>query len=179
MKFFIDVDDTLSNFKDHAVASGVPPWTGTWYATNPATWTPEQHEIQRKTNETMENPDFWLTMPVMPGAFEIIAACASRADTYLLTAYPGPCRDKGMVRSCKVEWAHRKLHFPSPRVIVCERPEKVRHAFNSAGNTSNWLIDDAEKNCHEWRGANGFAILSDFHNGVTVESVLEKIKDIA
>lgn len=166
-KFYIDMDDTLANFREHAIACGVPPWSGTWYATDPATWTPEQHEIQRHTNEIMEDANFWMNMPVIAGSFDMLAACATRGETYLLTAYPRTCPDKPMVARCKVAWAEMMLHFPGERVIVCERAEKIKYATTGVMDDDgawdplarpNILIDDADKNCEEWRGAGGVAL---------------------
>lgn len=184
-KFYIDVDDTLADFKSHAVACGVPPWTGTWYATDPATWTDEQHAIQRRTNELMEDANFWMGIPLMPGALELVAACATRGETYLLTAFPKTCPDKGMVERVKHAWAEFNLHFPKHRVLVVERQDEIKHAtwrsevaVDDWRDYSNVLIDDAAKNCDEWTAAGGVAILSDFHNGVSLKSVIANIKSL-
>lgn len=165
MKIFLDVDDTLANFRDHAVALGVPPWTGTWYTTDPATWSQEQKDIQKATNDLMRTESFWLTMPTTKGAFELIAAAASRADTYLLTAMPSFAKDEPtqkMIRAAKLEYACETLHFPESRVIICQRPDKVKHAVvYSASNrrSPNILVDDARQNCAEWDAAGGVSIL--------------------
>lgn len=166
MKFYIDMDDTLGNFRDHAVACGVPPWEGTWYATDPATWTLEQHAIQKATNDLMEHESFWLTMPITKGAHEVLAAACSRAETFLLTAFPRTCSDIDMVIRAKKAWAERVLHFPASKVIVCARADKIQYAqggFMDDDGTwnprPNLLIDDAEKNCNEWTNAGGLALL--------------------
>lgn len=184
MEFYIDMDDTLANFRDHAVACGVPPWTGTWYATDPAGWTEEQHAIQRKTNEIMEDPEFWLTMPVIPFAHELIAACGVRGKTSLLTAYPRTCPDKAMVEMVKKTWADRFLNFPVSRVIVCERPEKIKYACGGVMDDEgawhprarpNVLIDDADKNCHEWIEAGGIAL----HYRGDMREIIDAVKRYA
>ncbi len=177
MKFYIDVDDTLADFRGHAIACGVPAWTGTWYTTPRETWTEEQHAIQAKTCEVMEREDFWLNLPVLPGAFELISACAVRGETFLLTAYPSICPDKEMVLAAKLKWGVSKLHFPLDRIVVCDRPNKIRHAVSGASSVSaigkpNVLIDDAEQNVQEWVAAGGVAVHHDPRNPADHEYLL-------
>ncbi len=167
MKFYIDVDDTLADFRGYAIERGVPAWTGTWYTTPRETWTEEQHAIQAKTCELMERPDFWSNIPVLPGAFELVTACATRGETFLLTAYPTICPDKEMVLREKIQWGMSKVHFPKNRIIVCNRPEKIDFACDGymdddgAWNPRahpNLLIDDAKQNIDEWVAAGGVAL---------------------
>lgn len=166
MKFYIDMDDTVADFRAHAIASGVPPWSGTWYTQPRETWTQEQCDIQDRTNEIMLDPSFWLTMPVMDGAFELVAACAARGETFFLSAYPRTCPDRAMVERVKKTWADVRMHFPPERVIVCNREDKIKYAtrrieiaVDEFGTYPNLLIDDAEKNCDEWTAAGGHSIL--------------------
>lgn len=159
MKIYLDVDDTLGNFRDHAVALGVPPWTGTWYTTDPATWSQEQKDIQQATNNLMMTEDFWLTMPLTAGALELIATAATRGSTYLLTAMPSFAKDENlqrMIRRAKMAYARDVLHFPQQRVIICQRKDKVNYA---RAEGPNLLVDDASQNCLEWHHAGGDAIL--------------------
>src|SRR5690606_39283111 len=85
---YLNVDATPADFEHSAQERGVPPWTGTWYTTDPKTWTPEMKRIDQITRELMEAEDFWPKIPLAPGAFEMIAAASLRAETYLLTALP-------------------------------------------------------------------------------------------
>lgn len=170
MEIYLDVDDTLADFREHAVALGVPRWECSWYTTDPATWTQEQKDIQQATNDLMTRRDFWLTMPVAPGAFELIAAAASRARTSLLTAMPsfsnGFPELQDMIRKAKLEYAHDVLHFPTERVIICPRAHKVSFARvllrdnvrEGPAYQNNLLVDDAEQNVDEWCAAGGNAI---------------------
>lgn len=164
MDIFLDVDDTLSNFRDHAIAMGVSPWTGTWYTQDPATWSQEQKNIQAATNALMMREDFWLNMPLHDGAHELIAAAATRGKVYLLTALPSFAKDdetKDMIRRVKLQFAVEQLNFPAKKVIICQRKDKVNYATSDRtyrGLQRNLLVDDAAQNCDEWSAAGGIAI---------------------
>jgi hypothetical protein len=162
MTIFLDVDDTLGDFRGHAIDLGVPPWEGSWYTTDPATWTQEQKDIQKATNDIMRTEKFWLTMPVTPGAHELIAAAFARDETYLLTALPSFAKDdetQDMIRRVKLEYARNTLHIPHERVIICQRKDKVNYATrNGFVDAPNLLVDDAEQNIREWIGSGGHAI---------------------
>lgn len=159
---YLDVDDTLGDFRGHAIDLGVPPWEGSWYTTDPATWTQEQKDIQAATNDLMRRDSFWLTMPVTPGAHELIAAAFARADTYLLTALPSFAKDEetqNMIRRVKLEYARNTLHIPEARVIICQRKDKVNYAVQHGfDGERNLLVDDAAQNVYEWSDAGGVAI---------------------
>lgn len=161
MQFFIDVDDVVADFKGHAIARGVPPWTGTFYANHPDTWTEEQKTQVRMVDALCADETFWRDIPVARGAFEIIAMCALHRETFLLTAYPpGNIADPMMIERVKLQWAMDKVHFPHERTIICERKAKIQYACRRTwdGRKPNVLIDDAEKNVLEWREAGGIAI---------------------
>lgn len=182
LKLYLDVDDTLADFRRQNMARGCPPWEGTWYTQPPSTWTPEQKEIDRITCANMMHREFWSEMPVAAGCFEIIAAAAARAEVYLLTALPRmlPEETQRMISFEKFAWCERVLHFPSARVIVCPRADKIKYACKGFMDEDgcwhpranpNVLVDDAVQNCEEWSAAGGHAI---HHTGF--ESTLAAIK---
>ena len=168
-KIYVDVDDTLGDFKAHCVARGVPAWDGSWYTTDPATWTDEQHAIQKATTDQMECDDFWKTMPVAEGAFELLAACGARGEVHLLTALPRSITCsilRANITFDKIHWCSSALHFPMRRVVVCERHEKPLYALGERwwtgeryDNVRNVLVDDAVQNCKEWAAGGGHAVL--------------------
>lgn len=161
MRIYIDIDDTLAQFREHAVDFGVPRWEGSWYTTDRAAWTPRQCAIQDATNELMRKREFWSTMPVWPGAHELIAAASFHGAVSLLTALPTSLKDEpemlDMVRRAKIQYAWQRLHVPPERVLVVNRADKVRYAFNPFTSRSNLLIDDAAQNVKEWTEAGGIA----------------------
>lgn len=175
---YLDVDDTLSAFREHCVARGVPRWDGSWYTTDPATWTDEQKFIQSETNRQMELPDFWLTMPLIDRAHELVSAAALRQDTFLLTALPRGIHESLHQRIAhdKIAWAVKHLHVPRERVLVCLRPEKVKYATWYSGNTDQYypalLVDDATQNCEEWEVAGGRA-----HHFTDMAEAIQAVKE--
>lgn len=166
MKIFVDVDDTLADFKAHAIARGIPPWTGTWYTQHPDTWTEEQKGIQAATVAMMESDDFWPAIPVKDGANMLLGACmmaVGRESVFLLTAFPRNVRPDVLPTIEIQKKAYCLAHFeiPPDRTIVCDRHEKIIHAVDRTwdGVKPHVLIDDAIQNCEEWRAAGGLAIL--------------------
>lgn len=161
MRIFIDLDDTLAGFRQHAIACGVPAWEGSWYTTPVNKWTNEQKLIQEQTNSLMRLPEFWKTLPVIPRTHELIAAASFRGDVKILTALPSAFANEpaflDMVRREKVSYCWRKLHVPPEDVIVCMRKSKVQYAFDHFTSTSSILVDDAETTCDEWRASGGIA----------------------
>ena len=159
MRIYLDADDTLGNFRQHAIERyGVPPWEGSWYTTDKATWPQEYHDIQAATNRAMEHPMFWLCMPANEGAHDLVHAARSWGTPYVLTALPYDVnRDLWpRIEDDKRTWAAGMFNLPPENVVVCQRHEKLRYA--KIGSVVNLLIDDAEQNCEEWRAAGGLAI---------------------
>lgn len=161
MRIYLDVDDTLAGFRQHAIDNGVPPWTGSWYTTPRDSWTDEQRFIQDRTNELMRTEEFWATMPLVPGAADLIAAASFKGPVALLTAVPSSLKDEPdvieMVRRVKIQYAWQKLHVPPERVLVVERQQKVLFAFDHFDNVSNVIVDDALTTCQAWADAGGVA----------------------
>lgn len=179
MQIYLDVDDTLADFREHAVARGVPRWEGSWYTTDPATWTDEQKFIQAETNRQMSMLDFWLTMPPAPGAFELIAAARQRTDdVYLLTALPSFAKDealRAMIYGAKMQYAVDVLHMPAQRTIVCARADKVNYATRFHTGEQNVLVDDAHQNIREWIDANGIGIHHEIGNMAATIAAVKRI----
>lgn len=161
MRIYLDVDDTLAGFRQHAIANGVPPWTGAWYTAPRDSWTDEQRFIQDRTVELMRTEEFWATMPLVPGAADLIAAASFKGPVALLTAVPSSLKDEPgvieMVRRAKIRFAWQKLHVPPERVLVVERQQKALFAFDRFENVGNVLVDDALATCEAWASAGGTA----------------------
>lgn len=176
MKFYVDMDDVLVDFRGGIRARGVNATGGSFYTNHPSTWTTEQRRAIEATNALCADETFWRELQPARGAFEILSACALRGDTFLLSALPMGDADKDMVRRVKLEWALNRLYVPSHKVIVCERPEKAIYALCSKRLTSNILVDDSPKNVQEWRQAGGVAIRHELGEpGETIQQIASVI----
>lgn len=159
-RIYLDVDDTLSDFRAAAIAGGVPPWTGTWYTEPRETWGPEQLEIDRLTMEIMHKEEFWQNMPVHSGAWKVLELAKEIGDAHLLTATPRDmdAAGKAKVAAWKMDYCKRVFSLPEEKIIVCERKDKILHA-PPCEHGMPILVDDALKNCVEWANHGGYSIL--------------------
>jgi len=161
VKIYLDVDDTLADFRGHCLTNGTPDYDKGFYNEPIETWTPDNHAVNAMQIKLMKREDFWMGIPVMEGALDLVATATTRAETYLLTALP-----RGddhamleMVRRAKVEYCRHFLHFPTNRIIVCHRHEKANYATRVHTDQRNLLVDDAQRNIAEWTAAGGRGIV--------------------
>ncbi len=176
-RIYLDVDDTLADFRAAAIAGGVPPWTGTWYTEPRETWDSEQLKIDKMTMDLMHQPEFWRTMPMTEGAEHLIRIASFHGEVHLLTALPrdmGP-EAKGMVRLEKMEYCKKAFGLHPSRIIICERKDKVLYARRSRSYVDPMpiLVDDALQNCAEWASAGGYAIHHKHNMRETIQALVE------
>lgn len=91
-------------------------------------------------------PDFYATLPLMPGATELFEA-VRHLDPVILTGLPLGTWAAGQ----KVRWAAQ--HFPGTRIITCLARDKRDHCRDG-----DVLVDDTLKHAHLWEGAGGIFI---------------------
>lgn len=179
MRIYLDLDDTLVDFKQGCLNAGVPDYERGFYHKPRETWS--QHILDNVAEQQMtlmRQREFWQSLPLMPRAHELMSACSQRGDTYLLTATPHGFTDDEaeLVRRAKVQYAWQVLHVPPERIIVCVREQKTRYAYDTFNNSQNLLIDDAERNCREWIDANGIAHHFHSEDGYEMENAIAFIK---
>jgi hypothetical protein len=88
-------------------------------------------------------PDFYGTLPLMPGAPDLFAA-VRHLEPVILTGLPRG----NWAAPQKVRWAAE--HFPGTRIITCMAVDKRNHA-----KQGDVLVDDTLKHAHLWEGAGG------------------------
>lgn len=166
MRIYLDLDDTLADFTGACRRAGVH-YDGEVYHTNHrSTWTPEQVDFQARLNDLMDSDTFWPNVGVLPGAFELISAAATRADTFILTAVPAGTKRNIMIAEQKVAWARDNLHIPGLRVYTCQRSRKATYAQDWRSGP-HVLLDDSALNISEWHDAGGFGLLhTDFDSSL-------------
>lgn len=118
-------------------------------------------------------PDFWETLPWMPGGQTLWKGLIG-IPVQILTALP----DVAMrAEHGKRVWCATHL-TPQPRTVhVVQRPQKKQFALNPYGEP-NILIDDYVKNVKEWWKAGGIAIHHDHNDPEGSLALLEQFLSI-
>jgi hypothetical protein len=106
-----------------------------------------------------KHPDFYGTLPLMPGAMKLFGA-VRHLDPIILTGLP---MGKWAAPQ-KVRWAAQ--HFPGTRILTVMARDKRNHC-----NPGDVLVDDLLKHAHLWEGAGGV-----FVHHRTVETTIEELK---
>ncbi len=100
-------------------------------------------EVQRKVAHTvLERHDFWMRLPVMPGAIEAIAAIRGAGHEVVFVTSPWTsCRGWADARR---DWLKRHFDIGSRDLVVTARKDIV------VGDT---LVDDKEEHVRDWQTA--------------------------
>jgi hypothetical protein len=102
-----------------------------------------KHSIGRMWARLASAPDFYGTLPLIPGALDLFAA-VRHLDPVILTGLP---LGKWAAPQ-KVRWAAE--HFPGTRIITCMARDKRNHA-----REGDVLVDDMLKYQHLWEESGG------------------------
>lgn len=133
MRLFLDCDGVLADFETRAVEIlGMHPRSFEKRCGLPAFW-----------RELARDPDFYASLPLMPGARRLFDA-VRHLDPVILTG----CPRGGWAEAQKVRWAAE--HFPGTRIITCMAVDKRRH-----GRRGDVLVDDTLKHRHLWEAMGG------------------------
>jgi hypothetical protein len=116
-----------------------------------------RHNIGRMWAKLATAPDFYGTLPLMPGATGLFEALR-HLDPIILTGLPRG----NWAADQKVRWAAE--HFPGTRIITCMAVDKRNHC--RAGDV---LVDDTLKHRHLWEEAGGIFI----HHRTVEETLAE------
>lgn len=120
-----------------------------------------RHGIGRMWAKLASAPDFYGTLPLMPGARRLFGAVRP-LDPIILTGLPRG----NWAAPQKVRWAAQ--HFPGTRIITCMAVDKRNHC--QAGDV---LVDDSLKHRHLWEEAGGI-----FIHHVSVDGTLRELARI-
>lgn len=135
-QLYLDCDGVLADFDAGAKAIlGLPPKA---YM--------DRHGIGRFWQQLARAPDFYGSLPLMPGAMRLFEA-VKHLDPIILTGLPRG----NWAADQKVRWAAD--HFPGTRIITVMAVDKRNHC--TAGDV---LVDDTLKHRHLWEGAGGIFI---------------------
>jgi hypothetical protein len=106
----------------------------------------QRHNIGKMWARLASAPDFYATLPMMPGARELFDA-VRHLDPIILTGLPRG----NWAAPQKVRWAAE--HFPGTRIITCMARDKRDHA-----KEGDVLVDDTLKYKHLWEEAGGIFV---------------------
>ena len=135
-QLYLDCDGVLADFDSGAEAI---------LGTKPRAYQ-ARHTIGRMWAKLATAPDFYGTLPLMPGAMELFEA-VEHLDPIILTGLPRG----NWAADQKVRWAAD--HFPGTRIITCMAVDKRNHC-----RTGDVLVDDTLKHRHLWEEAGGIFV---------------------
>jgi len=115
----------------------------------------QRYNIGKMWGKLASAPDFYGTLPLMPGAIELFEA-VKHLDPIILTGLPRG----NWAADQKVRWAAQ--HFPGTRIITTMARDKRNHC-----QSGDVLVDDTLKHRHLWEEAGGIFI----HHKIARESI--------
>jgi 5'(3')-deoxyribonucleotidase len=167
-KLYLDMDGVIADFDRNLREFGVTD-NETHFIHKPRTeWTASQVALDLAVRGVMELEDFWPTIPVAPGSYELWDYC-KQFDLHILTATPNVTEFRDRIARQKREWIQKHFGpFADENVHVCLRAEKAAFAA-----PTHLLVDDMPSNCKEWNAAGGLAIM---HS--TAQNTIQHLREI-
>lgn len=133
---WLDMDGVVADFDTHYFnLSG----------SRPTRW-PDPETVNWKLVNSV--PDFYRTMPLMPGAHDLFRYAVSTAYTAFLTGAP---RSVATTEKQKREWGGEQ--FGDTHIVCC--PSREKYQFCAPGDV---LVDDYLKYRVDWERAGGIFI---------------------
>ena len=149
-QLFLDCDGVLADFDKGATAIlGMPPKAFE-----------KRHGLGRFWAKLASAPDFYFSLPLLPGATELFEA-VKHLDPIILTGLP----QGNWAADQKVRWAAQ--HFPGTRIITTMARNKRNH-----GKPGDVLVDDMLKHAALWEEMGGV-----FIHHREVDETLARLKD--
>jgi len=161
---YFDVDDTLSNYTQNLATTFIKdPETG------------EDRKI--KPQDTVENIDFWINAPIIPGAKEMVDFARNNFDNVeILSAVPELSKANKELTGKrffdapidgKTEWVTKNI---GPIKFNWSKNGKEKGLWATPNSV---LVDDKPENIRAFEQAGGIGILID-----TPQGVINKLKDL-
>lgn len=153
-RLYLDMDGVIADFNQNLRDFGVVDDEAHFIHKPHTEWTERQVSLDLAVRSVMELEDFWPSIPVMPGAYELWDYC-KQFDLHILTATPNITEWRDRIAQQKREWIQGAFGpFPAENIHVCLRAEKAALAA-----PTHLLVDDMPQNCLDWNAAGGHAIL--------------------
>ena len=111
----------------------------------------KEHEIGDALQRIRDTDDFWLRLPMLPQARELLNLIKNVKGEYNICSTP--LQDDPNSEKHKRTWIEKNLSsFPPKNIYITS--DKPQYATNADG-TPNILIDDFGKNVSQWEAAGG------------------------
>jgi len=138
-EIYVDMDGVLADFfGEWSKLMGVNNWK-------------EIKDIPNALAKIRATDDFWLNLPVLPEAKQLLSLIKQVKGEYNICT--SPLADDPNSEPHKRKWIEKNLAFFPPKNIHITH-NKPQYATNSNG-TPNILIDDFGKNINAWEAAGG------------------------
>ena len=111
----------------------------------------KEHDINDALQAIRDTDQFWLELPLLPQAKQLLALIKQVKGEYNICS--SPLADDPKSEPHKREWIKKNLSFFPPKNIYITH-NKPQFATHEDG-TPNILIDDFGKNINEWEAAGG------------------------
>jgi hypothetical protein len=148
-QLYLDCDGVLADFEKGATAIlGLPPKRFE-----------ERHGLGKFWQKLASAPDFYFSLPLLPGAQRLFDA-VKHLDPIILTGLPRG----NWAADQKMRWAAQ--YFPGVKMITCMARDKRDHA-----REGDVLVDDNSKFRHLWEQAGGI-----FIHHKQVDKTLEELR---
>jgi hypothetical protein len=149
-QLFLDCDGVLADFDQGATAIlGMAPKAFE-----------KRHGLGRFWAKLASAPDFYFSLPLLPGATDLFEA-VKHLDPVILTGLP----QGNWAADQKVRWAAQ--HFPGTRIITTMARNKRNH-----GKPGDVLVDDMLKHAGLWEEMGGI-----FVHHKSVDETLQKLRE--
>ena len=147
-------------------------------------WPINQYDVEPVFDVTTEHlwtsinsggKDFWANLEEYSWSKELYRECQKHGEVYFLTS---PSNDPQSLVG-KLEWIQKFTGNPTPRNYLMGSPKFL------CATPNNILIDDSDKNCDNFKSANGTAILfpqvwnrSHLYKNASMEQTLWKLEKL-
>ena len=110
-----------------------------------------EHELPAALQKIRDTDEFWLRLPILPQAKELLTLIKNIKGEYNICS--SPLADDPNSEPHKREWIKKNLGFFPPKNVYITH-NKAQFAKNADG-TPNILIDDFGRNVRQWEDAGG------------------------
>jgi 5'(3')-deoxyribonucleotidase len=135
---YVDMDGVLADF------------FGEWQKLIGSNWR-NVKKIEPALQKIRDKDDFWLTLPLLPQAKNLLNIIKNVKGSYSILSSPLPNDPNSEPH--KREWIEKNLSFFPPENVIITH-DKAKYATQQDG-TPNILIDDFGQNISKWEAAGG------------------------